>query len=139
MSWSTPKTDWTPPDGVIDTDFIRIEENTAVLHKGNGQASLTTVASGNNLAINETDETFIITGLTDIHFIKTTGRQSGNKIILINGGEDNIMLKSNISSPPSEYAAIQIYIIGVGYSDITTYPKCALQLVYDGANWHYIS
>lgn len=27
MAWITPKTDWTPPDGVADSDFNRIEGN----------------------------------------------------------------------------------------------------------------
>jgi len=27
MAWQTPKTDWTPPDGVTDADLNRIEGN----------------------------------------------------------------------------------------------------------------
>lgn len=27
MAWQTPKTDWTPADGVADTDINRIEGN----------------------------------------------------------------------------------------------------------------
>lgn len=50
MAWQAPKTDWSSADGVRNTDFNRIEENTRVLYldKLRGRPTLTVSLSGND-------------------------------------------------------------------------------------------
>ena len=52
-TWSNPKTDWTPQDGVLNSDFNRIEENLLYLyetasHQVNGYVSYHVSASGSD-------------------------------------------------------------------------------------------
>lgn len=49
MSWKTPKTNWTPADGVSDADLIRIEENTRVLESNLNSLPTTTGTAPNYL------------------------------------------------------------------------------------------
>lgn len=46
MAWITPRTDWTPADGVSDSDMKRIEGNTLHLKPKTVTATLTTSWSG---------------------------------------------------------------------------------------------
>lgn len=50
MAWQAPKTDWTGADGVRNTDFNRIEENTRVLYleKLRGRPTITVSLGGND-------------------------------------------------------------------------------------------
>jgi len=45
-SWTTPKYDWVPNDGIANTDFNRIEENTQYLYDENTQRINTIILSG---------------------------------------------------------------------------------------------
>jgi hypothetical protein len=110
MSWGTPKIDWATDDVIATTDLNRIEENAVTLHKGNGQAALASITAANNLDINETDETFIVTGNTAIYYIKKTGRQEGNKIILHFTGTPT--LHDQEAGPGGEYAKMKLIFNG---------------------------
>jgi len=46
-SWTAPKYDWVPNDGIANTDFNRIEENTQYLYDENTQRINTIILSGN--------------------------------------------------------------------------------------------
>lgn len=50
MPWQAPKTDWSAADGVRDSDFNRIEENTRVLHleRLRGMPTISVSLSGND-------------------------------------------------------------------------------------------
>jgi len=142
MSWGIPKNDWDTDDVIATTDLNRIEENAITLHKGNGQAALASITAANNMDINETDETFLVTGNTSIFFIKTTGRQAGNKIILIFSG--TTMLWTNKENVPANYANIRIKKLwdgtgGPSESNISVYAFTSIELIYDGTHWILIS
>ena len=134
MAWATPKTNW-GVDVVNSGDLNRIEENTSVLHKGNGSTTVSTLTtSGPNyeLDIGQTEEVFKIGGATtNIYSISTTGRQPGNKIFLINTTASGIDIDYN-QTPPANYAAIK----GYGGSGLTLLADNIALLIYDGTVWY---
>ena len=131
MSWNTPKTDWATDTGIGSADLNRIEGNDVVLHKGNGQASLASITAANSLLINQTDETFIVTGDTAIYYICKTGRQPGNKIVLCFTGNPEIHHQQ--AGPGAEYAAINTTTAADQHAVNGTYFA-----VYDGTYWRLI-
>lgn len=104
MSWSEPKTDW-GVDTVADTDFNRIEENTVTLHKGNGAATVPSVAIGSGadagkFDIDDEHEVFVVSayGASGISLILTENRQPGNKIFVISPGFQTTFLEGGSQS-----------------------------------------
>lgn len=132
MPWSTPKTDWATDDAVGTTDFNRIENNTvaAIYETGHGVAP-ESITSANNLDITTTNNMFSITGNTEIHYIKTTGRRAGSAIFLMLVNHPT--LKHNQSSAPANYAKIVSF-----EGDIGTYDGEILQLLFDGTQWRTV-
>lgn len=83
MSWQTPKTNWTPVDGVTAADLNRIEENTRVLSQQGGAFGVT---SGTVNAY-EVTTTPSITSLTDgvLVAVKVHAQNTGAATINVNG------------------------------------------------------
>lgn len=135
--WQTPKEDWVPLDGIIDTDFNRIEGNIESLHKGGGQAATVSIAAAESLAINSTDSVFIVTGdaFETISYIATgsgaTARQPNNTIHLVHTGSNYIQLIDNAGTVPANYANLQIC-----GGTLNVYPKQVVTLVYTGSSWY---
>lgn len=135
MAWTTPKIDWTPLDGIIDDDLNEIGENLNVLHKGNGQTALAEIASANNLDINETDDTFLITGTTSVYFIKSTGRQPGNRIHLIKLDSGGAVFHDNEADPGVGYSPMALWPLTHSQGDLTLNPDQCFTFVYTGTKW----
>jgi hypothetical protein len=136
MNWTAPKTDWTPPDGVLDSDMNEIGENLVTLHGGNGQDSLTTVNPdvSTHLDINTTDETFIVDDNTyNVGLILSIGRLPGNKIIIINKSGDTLGYLHE-ATPSGDYKAIKTDS-GIGYGQ---HNETATILVFDGTDWFIV-
>lgn len=107
MSWTTPKTDWTVPDIVQTTDLNNIGSNLNELHKGNGGSFYSTpVVSANQLNINDTHQSFYITGNTNIGFIYVGNRATGNRITLIFDITISISLVNAAGAPATGYGVI---------------------------------
>lgn len=140
MAWDTPKTDW-GVDVVGSADFNRIEENIAVLHKGNGQTSLQVIAGSESLNIGVTDETFVITGSSpsvSIKYIYVGTRQPGNKIRLILSDTPDLI--HNEGSVPTGYAALFLTNTSSAsnyHASVTTAPcdNQTIDFTYDGTWW----
>lgn len=134
MAWSTPETGW-GVDVVNSSDMNAIGENLVTLHKGNGQASLTTVNpdASYQLGINATDETFIIDDNSNayIDLILSTGREPGNRIQVLNQSGGNVGVRHN-QDPSGNYKAINHYYTTVPY---LIYPYATATFVYDGTIW----
>ncbi len=131
MTWQTNKTDWTPDDPLNAVDMNRIEENIRVLGQGNGRSAIASIASATSLVINDTDETFFVTGNTDIFYIAKGTRQAGNRIQLIFLGAGT-KLYYNVGSVPDDDAAIFVYTEGAW---ITVAQYYTVNLIYDGTYW----
>jgi hypothetical protein len=129
MSWSTPKTNWSTDDGIATTDLNRMEENARIagLTLGHGVAP-ESISSAANLDITITNNTFIVSGATQIDYIKTTGRASGATIFLI--FSSNPIIKSGQTSAPTGYAKIVSY-----QNDLIVQANEVLMLLYDGTQW----
>lgn len=138
MPWSTPDTTFIAADGFAYSDINATNENIAVLHKGNGQSSLSSIASASSLDIGSTDQTFIITGSTSINYISTTSREPGCVIHFINlRGGSNISFLDNTGSVPANYAALSCYnVVGGALGTITLNPGERFMFVYDGTYWY---
>ena len=132
MSWQTPKTNW-GVDAVNTADFNRIEGNIETLHKGNGQSSLVTIGtvSGGQLDINETDETFVVTFVNNVTLIKSTNRQPGNRIQLINTGSGFYIQTGG--TPSGDYRPIRIVNEAIEHQ---IYMYETVSLIYDGSYWY---
>lgn len=137
MSWTTPNISFSSSDGFTNTDINATNENIAVLHKGNGQTSLSSIASASSLDIGTIDQTFIITGTTTVNYISITDRQSGCIINFINSrGGGNISFLDNTGSVPANYAALTCYdLIGAGLGVFTLHPGQKCSFTYDGTYW----
>ncbi|NLD98609.1 MAG: hypothetical protein GX640_01935 [Fibrobacter sp.] len=134
MSWQTPKTDWNASNAPVPPDMNRIEENIRVLGQG-GRKAATTLTAAAAVDIGDTDDTFLVSGTTSIKYLSTTGRVAGNKIYLV--ATNNINFLSNQSSPPSGYAPIYLFKIGVGPAvvDLNIGEGAVVMLVYAGGKW----
>jgi hypothetical protein len=71
MAWATPKTDW-GVDLVGSADLNRIEENTRVLHQGNGHTPIAVTVTTENLILPTTDGNFFT--------LSSTGNVTVNRI-----------------------------------------------------------
>lgn len=88
VAWQTPKTDWTPPDGVTDTDFNRIEGNIAHIGGSGIGASATT-------AVTVTDAN----ALDTTGFYVTNSDWIGSPMAGINGGNQGNLEHIQWSNP----------------------------------------
>jgi hypothetical protein len=130
MAWATPKCDWATDDVVGTADFNRIESNAEAL---NGSASdltgMATIASAANLDIEK--RLNIVTGTTDIGYIKTTGFVAGAIAYLYfkDGGAD---IHNEAGSPPPGYAKIKTMTGG----NLTGYANRFYVIHFDGTYWN---
>jgi hypothetical protein len=147
MSWETPKTDWATDDGIGTADLNRIEESSVVLHKGNGQPSISTIAveSDNLLNINKTESVFIVGGNYAISFIKTEEREPGNRISLILEGK---YINHLAGTPSVGYKAVFSVFSDFENSDGIVdkggkFGVAGIPVIYDfiytGSLWHIVS
>jgi hypothetical protein len=144
MSWTTPRTTW-GVDGVGNGDFNRIEENIAVLHKGNGQEALTVitppVASPYNLDFpNTTDQTYLFThtGNKQVGFISTLNRQPGNVInMIMNNASGNVVFLHDAGSADAGYAKLLIYVgvYPMEFDSVFLDPNRMITFVFSGSAW----
>jgi hypothetical protein len=139
MAW-TDISDYVATDGFSNTDVNTILENEKVLHKGNGFASIGSVAAASSFDIGTEHQTIIVSlsANSSIDFISTTDRQPGNAINLINLSSSSYWcnLKNQTASPPANYAAIVAYIRGTGMTDILLEAGMLVSLVYSGTYWY---
>lgn len=80
MAWITPKTDWTVADGVIYTDFNRIEENLNLLQTGGKEHVLFTSTGNTILARDGGDVT--LGDAADLLLSDTKGIRSEGELLL---------------------------------------------------------
>lgn len=134
-TWTQDSTDY----GVVSiptTYFNQTKDNINVLHKGNGQTSLTTISAdvSRQLDVGSTDQTFFVNGSYNVAYISTANREPGNTIHLIkSGGLTNIAY--NQGSVPAGYG--EIFGNGAGASTVTWNDERLVTLVYDGTAWHH--
>lgn len=111
MAWATPKTDWTPANGVADTDFNRIEENTRVLGEyDRAPAKLTvTTNSGNAYSVTLAPVAgSYYDGLTIR--IRCNAASTGSVTINVNGlGAKNVVKSNGVAV--SNWAANGVYTL----------------------------
>jgi hypothetical protein len=133
MSWTEPKTDWSPTDGMLDTDMNAIGENAVTLHKGNGDTSCPIVnpTIQNELDIDSTHEVFIIADSTyALSLILTEDRQPGNTILII-CSVSGVEIRSD-GTPTGNYKSIVIE----GETTKTAYTGAVIQLTYYNDAWY---
>jgi hypothetical protein len=139
MAW-TDISDYVATDGFSNTDVNTILENEKVLHKGNGFASIGSVAAASSFDIGTEHQTIIVSlsANSSIDFISTTDRQPGNVINLINLSISSYWcnLKNQTASPPANYAAIVAYTRGTGMADVLLEAGMFVSLVYSGTYWY---
>jgi hypothetical protein len=132
MAWQTPKTNWSTDDVIATTDLNRMEENTKILKIGGDNGA--SIASAANLEV--VKNYHLVTGTTQINFIKTTGWAAGACIDLT--FDDNLNLDHKHSTPPSGYAAMWINTLGGAESSTTGATKPTYRFIYDGTYWRNI-
>jgi len=133
---------WTSPvdvgvEGVPTTLLTNIADDLRSLHKGNGQATITTLhpSSSYVVDIGVDDQTFLVYNDHDIRYITTAGREPGNTIHLIMSGPIAGQIGYNFSSPPSGSA--RIYGNGSENNSIIWTENRLITLVYSGLAWHH--
>lgn len=130
--WQAPKTNWAVGEAIPTTYFNRIESCLSVLHRGGGQAVLTTAVSANSIVLpNETDSVFKVSGSVQIYFIDTTNRQPGNTVSLLS--QDGFTIAHAApGTAPSGFAKV----MNATLTAVTVPQYGAVDLVYDGTYWY---
>ena len=139
-TWVHDSTDY----GVVPiptTYFNQTKDNINVLHKGNGQSSLTTIATSSNflLDIGSTDQVFNVdlTAAYDIKFITTTNREVGNTIILLfKDGGTGYDIHNNAASPPAGSVPILISGSGLTLSSYNLFDYSKIELTLGDEYWY---
>jgi hypothetical protein len=144
MAFIDQKTDW-GVDAVGSADFNRIEGNIAVLHAGNGlpageviQTLSAPAGEGLILDIGTEFDVFKVvdeTGNFVVQHITTTGRNPGNRIILLSATE---MSRIRLYSSAGAVSGVaEIVHSGItGYLDVDGYSSA--MLIYTGTYWQVL-
>lgn len=131
--WQTPKTNW-GVEAIPTTYYNRVEGNDSVLHRGNGQATLETVISAEELSlINETDETFLLSGSNNIKYVDSSNRQAGNRIQLIPIDGGGYLYQGE--STPSDPKFKPIYWRGSSPTNTSYFLYQPITLIFTGTIW----
>lgn len=130
-TWQTPKTDYTPVDGIFSTDFNRIEGNIEGLRCGHNDLGDPVAAAE---CIDVTKNFHVVTGAsgTQIKFISVAGFLPGAEVFLL--FQNSIVLYAESPAPPTGYKSVSFPGAWYGCMNVTDLNHL-LHFYYDGTFW----